>query len=192
MDQTPIIGVFWDFENVRPANIYTSAFNVQLALERALPNISIDITAYGNTYNLLPHHKLPLYDSAIRLVNIADTQPSAGDRFMMKDMFHFALVNMPPSYVILISGDADFCPTFTALHDLGYTTVLIFQPGRESKLLRNLSDHTFFWDDMCKGHLVSPISNDAILRLAQRIDRVRPFEPPAYLGKIGGVANAAF
>ncbi|GJW89269.1 chromo domain protein LHP1 [Tanacetum coccineum] len=145
--------------------------------------------------NLLPHHKSPFYDSAIRLVNIADTQPSAGDRFMMKDMFHFALVNRPPSYVILISGDADFCTTFTALHDLGYTTVLIFQPGRESQLLRNLSDHTFFWDDICKGHLVSPIGNDAISRLAHRINWVRPFEPPAHLGNIGGVAgvaNAAF
>ncbi|GKA94144.1 glutamate synthase 1 [NADH], chloroplastic isoform X1 [Tanacetum coccineum] len=133
--------------------------------ERALPNIPIDITAYGNTDNLLPHHKSPLYDSAIRLCGS------------------------------LISGDADFCPTFTALHDLGYTTVLIFQPGRQSKLLRNLSDHTFFWDDMCKGHLVSPIGNDAISRLAQRIDRVRPFEPPAHLGSIGGVAgvgNAVF
>ncbi|GKC00078.1 ARID DNA-binding domain-containing protein [Tanacetum coccineum] len=91
---------------------------------------------------------------------------------MMKDMFHFALVNRPPSYVILISGDADFCPTFTALHDLGYTTVLIFQPGRESQLLRNLSDHTFFWDDMCKVHLVSPIGNDAISRLTKRIDQI--------------------
>ncbi|GKC52613.1 hypothetical protein Tco_1075358 [Tanacetum coccineum] len=48
---------------------------------------------------------------------------------------------------------------------------------------------------MCKGHLVSPIGNDAISRLAHRINWVRPFEPPTHLGNIGGVAgvaNAAF
>ncbi|GJU09215.1 chromo domain protein LHP1 [Tanacetum coccineum] len=42
-------------------------------------------------------------------------------------MFSFALAMRPPSYVILISGDGDFFPTFSALHGLGYTIVLIFQ-----------------------------------------------------------------
>ncbi|GJZ50786.1 hypothetical protein Tco_0605301 [Tanacetum coccineum] len=101
----------------------------------------------------------------------------------------------PPSYVNLISGDGDFFPTFSALHGLGHTTVLIFQQDRVSQSLSNLSDHTFFWDDMCQGHLVRPISNVDVTRLAQRIDWVSPFVPPAHLGIIGGVAgvaNAAF
>ncbi|GJU09214.1 meiosis regulator and mRNA stability factor 1-like protein [Tanacetum coccineum] len=114
---------------------------------------------------------------------------------MMRDMFSFALANRPPSYVILISGDGDFFPTFSALHGLGHTTVLIFQHDRVSQSLSNLRDHTFFWDDMCQGHLVRPISNVDVTRIAQRIDRVSPFVPPAHLGNIGGVAgvaNAAF
>ncbi|GJX05667.1 hypothetical protein Tco_0191583 [Tanacetum coccineum] len=76
---------------------------------------------------------------------------------MMTDKFSFALANRPPSYVILIFGDGDLCPAFSALHGLGYTTMLIFQLDRVSQSLKKhggvlVYQNAAFWDMETVGH----------------------------------------
>ncbi|GKE13735.1 chromo domain protein LHP1 [Tanacetum coccineum] len=69
--------------------------------------------------------RIPYFDG-VPLIDIPDKEPNSADRVIMSNMFAFAFATRPSSYIMLLSGDGDFCNAFESLGKLGYTTLLVF------------------------------------------------------------------
>ncbi|GJW71586.1 meiosis regulator and mRNA stability factor 1-like protein, partial [Tanacetum coccineum] len=61
------------------------------------------------------------------LIDEPSREPKAVDKAIILDMFQFAFDNPPPSYILLISGDADFARAVSSLCELMYTMVLVVE-----------------------------------------------------------------
>ncbi|GJW71587.1 zinc finger, CCHC-type containing protein [Tanacetum coccineum] len=64
--------------------------------------------AYGNTDILSNDKRKCCKYARIKLIDEPSREPEAVDKAIILDMFQFSFDNAPPSYILLIFGDADF------------------------------------------------------------------------------------
>ncbi|GKF08767.1 endonuclease, partial [Tanacetum coccineum] len=100
------MAIFWDLENFNRFDTGEETANIAKALRGY--HIA-KFRAYGNT-NILSNDKRKCCKYAgIELIDEPSREPEAADKaIIILDMFQFAFDNPPPSYILLIFGDADF------------------------------------------------------------------------------------
>ncbi|GJV93949.1 endonuclease, partial [Tanacetum coccineum] len=144
MASSPLIHIFWDIENIKSANINESISQLLKVLSQMIPDIEIEISAYGDRKELTEQQKTDFLRNKVDLFDIThqggkrkngEKDKNDADRKIMTEMFSFAFKNPPPAYIMLISGDSYFYRPLTSLSTLGYSTVLVYPQGSVSECL---------------------------------------------------------
>ncbi|GJW98327.1 beta-carotene isomerase D27, chloroplastic-like protein [Tanacetum coccineum] len=112
---TSKFGIFWDIENCSAGDISLAAIRIPYFMRQILPNIPLCITAYGKKDMLTLEQRHGLFQAGVPLIDIPDKEPNSADRVIMSNMFAFSFATRPSSYIMLLSGDGDFCNAFESL-----------------------------------------------------------------------------
>ncbi|CAK9181231.1 unnamed protein product [Ilex paraguariensis] len=129
----PVV-ILWDIENCPvPSDVHPEdvAGNIRMAL-LVHPIIKGAVTmfsAYGD-FNAFPRRlREGCQRTGVKLKDVPNGRKDAADKAILVDMFLFALDNLPPSSIMLISGDVDFAPALHILGQRGYTVILVIPLG---------------------------------------------------------------
>nr|GMD00071.1 uncharacterized protein LOC109161973 isoform X1 [Ipomoea batatas]GME12824.1 uncharacterized protein LOC109161973 isoform X1 [Ipomoea batatas] len=151
------VAILWDIENcpvpsdVRPEDV---AGNIRMALH-VHPVINGAVTmfsAYGD-FNAFPRRlREGCQRTGVKLIDVPNGRKDAADKAILVDMFLFALDNLPPSSIMLISGDVDFSPALHILGQRGYTVILVIPSGvGVSSALCNAGRFVWDWPSVARG-----------------------------------------
>lgn len=151
------VAIFWDIENCHvPAQVVAEdvANNILLALQQR-PEINGAVTtfkAYGDFNNIPPGVREGCLKTGVEFIYVPTSKKDAAEKAILVDMVLFALDNLPPSTIFLISGDVDFAPALHKLGQRGYTVVLAIPPGvRVSMALYNAGRFVWDWRSIARG-----------------------------------------
>ncbi|XVF01272.1 hypothetical protein REPUB_Repub04eG0073500 [Reevesia pubescens] len=158
------VAIFWDIENcpvpsdVRPEDV---AGNIRMAL-RVHPIIKgavMMFSAYGD-FNAFPRRlREGCQRTGVKLIDVPNGRKDAADKAILVDMFLFALDNLPPSSIMLISGDVDFAPALHILGQRGYSVILVIPAGvGVSSALSNAGKFVWDWPSVARGEGFVPPS----------------------------------
>ncbi|GFS40015.1 putative endonuclease or glycosyl hydrolase [Actinidia rufa] len=93
-------------------------------------------------------------------------EKDAADKFILIDVFFFALDNLTPSSIMLISGDVDFAPALYILghHDYACDSCHSFWGGcfHLSSAMSNAGGFVWDWPSVAHGEGFVPLSKDLI------------------------------
>lgn len=187
--------IFWDLENCPPARGADPTTIVSIMREKLSEHGPIKlIQGYAGLSRIPEPLKASLQSSGVQLIDVPIQRKDAADKMLISDMVMFAVDNVPPQAIVLISGDQDYAYPLAKLRLRGYKVILVMPPGGAAVALKRQGDEVFEWSDFSLPHSSaeqpSPEAQESIafepLLLAIKFLQDQGIERPLFsqLGKV--------
>ncbi|XP_006851397.3 uncharacterized protein LOC18441213 [Amborella trichopoda] len=148
-----MVSVWWDFENCSvPAgvNVFKVAQRITQALRVSGIKGPVNITAFGDIFQLSRASQEALSSTGICLSHVPRSGKNSADRSIMIDLALWVSQNPPPAHLFLISGDGDFS---NILHRLRMNNYNILLASTEcSPVLCSAASIMWQWSGLVRGH----------------------------------------
>ncbi|KAK9271706.1 hypothetical protein L1049_002069 [Liquidambar formosana] len=147
------VSVWWDFENCSipvGANVFRVAHYISAAVRANGIKGPINITAFGDIFQLSRSNQEALSSTGINLTHIPQGGKNSADRSLLVDLMYWVSQNPPPAHLFLISGDRDFA---SILHRLRMNNYNILLASRESApgVLCSAASIMWHWNALVRG-----------------------------------------
>ncbi|GLU13245.1 hypothetical protein SLE2022_298880 [Rubroshorea leprosula] len=151
------VSVWWDFENCHlpaGANVFRIAPTIAAALRANGIKGPIQITAFGDVYQLSRANQEALSATGIDISHVPQGGKNSADRSLLVDLMHWVSQNPPPAHLFLISGDRDFAGILHRLRMSNYNILLASNQSAPS-VLCSAASIMWHWNSLVKGENVT-------------------------------------
>ncbi|KAF7843262.1 endonuclease or glycosyl hydrolase [Senna tora] len=148
------VSVWWDFENCNlpvDVNIYRIAHCITEAVRAKGIKGPIQITAFGDVFQLTRAKQEALSSTGITLTHIPNGGKNSADRSLLVDLMYWVSQNPPPAHLFLISGDRDFAGILHRLRMNNYNILLASPEDRSPSVLCSAATIMWHWNTLLKG-----------------------------------------
>ncbi|XVE86606.1 hypothetical protein DITRI_Ditri18aG0047500 [Diplodiscus trichospermus] len=147
------VSVWWDFENCSPpsgVNVFKIAHMITSALRANGIKGPVQITAFGDIFQLSRANQEALTSTGVNLAHIPKGGKNSADRSLLVDLMYWTSQNPPPAHLFLISGDRDFSSILHRLRMNNYN-VLLASPESAPSVLCSAASIMWNWNALLRG-----------------------------------------
>ena len=149
------IAVFLDLENIAlgTKDARFPPFNIQLVLERLLLRGHIVVKKAYCDFDRYKDFKKNLHEAAFELIEIPHVRQSgknSADIRMVVDALDLCYTKQHLDTFVILSGDSDFSPLISKLHENTKTVVGVGVKNSSSDLFINNCDQFLYYDDLVR------------------------------------------
>ncbi|KAK3032190.1 hypothetical protein RJ639_035902 [Escallonia herrerae] len=147
------VSVWWDFENCSlpfDMNAFRVAQSITAAIRTNGIKGPIQITAFGDVFQLSRRNQEALSSTGINITHIPHGGKNSADRSLLVDLMYWVSQNPPPAHLFLISGDRDFASILHRLRMNNYN-ILLASPDSAPGVLCSASSIMWQWNALVKG-----------------------------------------
>ncbi|CAM8879452.1 unnamed protein product [Rhodiola kirilowii] len=147
------VSVWWDFENIHlltTVSPYQVSQRITAALRANGIKGPVQISAYGNIYQLTRSIQEAFSSTGISLIHVPAGGKNGADRLLIIDMMYWVSQHPPPAHLFLISGDSDFAAILHRLRMSNYN-ILLANGARVSTALCSAASVVWKWNTLLEG-----------------------------------------
>ncbi|KAL6227941.1 hypothetical protein ACLB2K_001895 [Fragaria x ananassa] len=147
------VSVWWDFENCNlPSTVkpFKIAGTITAALRANGIKGPIQITAFGDMFQLSRANQEALSSTGISLNHVPSGGKNSADRSLLADLMYWVSQNPPPAHLFLISGDRDFASILHKLRMNNYN-ILLATLDNAPGVLCSAASIMWPWHDLLMG-----------------------------------------
>lgn len=160
-EQTDIMAVFCDFENValgvRDARY--AQFDIRKVLERLLLKGTIVVKKAYCDWERYKEFKATMHEAAFELIEIPHVRQSgknSADIRMVVDALDLCYTKGHVDTFVIISGDSDFSPLVSKLRENAKTVIGVGVKNSTSDLFISNCDEFLYYDDLVRAERAKP------------------------------------
>ncbi|EEF32319.1 conserved hypothetical protein [Ricinus communis] len=156
------VSVWWDFENCNlptGVNVFKVAHAITAALRANGIKGPVQITAFGDVFQLSRANQEALSSTGINLAHVPHGGKNSADRSLLVDLMYWVSQNPPPAHLFLISGDRDFASILHRLRMINYN-VLLASNDTAPSVLCSAASIMWRWNTLVRGeNLIGKVFN---------------------------------
>ncbi|XP_057981343.1 uncharacterized protein LOC131166787 [Malania oleifera] len=147
------VSVWWDFENCSipgGVNVFKVAHSITAAIRANGIKGPIQVTAFGDIFQLSRLNQEALSSTGINLAHIPHGGKNSADRSLLVDLMCWVTQHPPPAHLFLISGDRDFAGILHRLRMNNYN-ILLASPETAPNVLCSAASIMWQWNTLVRG-----------------------------------------